>query len=108
MLTCDAHAALRIRPLTERDRAQPRFANIAADDILKVHEKTVHVVPHSKLFTFDHVFGPNSRQSQIFAALGEKLVHKFVEGMYRKAHPAFLFHELKLTSLFLLQRKCRI
>ncbi|KAI9492902.1 P-loop containing nucleoside triphosphate hydrolase protein, partial [Zychaea mexicana] len=72
--------ALRIRPLTEKDRAQPRFANLSNDDVLKIHEKTVHVVPHSKLFTFDHVFGVDSTQSQVFEALGEKLIHKFVEG----------------------------
>ncbi|KAI7859176.1 P-loop containing nucleoside triphosphate hydrolase protein, partial [Circinella umbellata] len=72
--------ALRIRPLTEKDRAQPRFANLSNDDILKIHERTVHVVPHNKLFTFDHVFGVDSTQSQVFEALGEKLIHKFVEG----------------------------
>ena len=71
---------MRIRPLTEKDRAQPRFANLSNDDILKIHERTVHVVPHNKLFTFDHVFGVDSTQSQVFEALGEKLIHKFIEG----------------------------
>ncbi|KAI7875331.1 kinesin-domain-containing protein, partial [Lichtheimia hyalospora FSU 10163] len=72
--------ALRIRPLTNRDRAQPRFANLSNDDVLKLHEKTVHVVPHNKLFTFDHVFGTNSQQSQVFETLGSKLIHKFIDG----------------------------
>ncbi|OAD80972.1 hypothetical protein PHYBLDRAFT_90417, partial [Phycomyces blakesleeanus NRRL 1555(-)] len=72
--------ALRIRPLTGRDRAQPRFANLAQDDVLKVHESTVQVVPHNKLFTFDYVFGPDSTQNEIFSALGDKLIQKFVDG----------------------------
>ncbi|ORY94715.1 hypothetical protein BCR43DRAFT_564976 [Syncephalastrum racemosum] len=81
----EAHAsavqvALRIRPLTEKDRAQPRFANASEGDVLKAHDKTVHVVPHNKLFTFDHVFGTNSTQSQVFAALGHKSILKFIEG----------------------------
>ncbi|KAL0077603.1 P-loop containing nucleoside triphosphate hydrolase protein [Phycomyces blakesleeanus] len=72
--------ALRIRTLSEKDRAQPRFANLANGDCLRALEKSVHVVPLNKLFTFDHVFGPESRQSEIFAAVGQKLIHKFVEG----------------------------
>ncbi|KAG2229347.1 hypothetical protein INT48_004098, partial [Thamnidium elegans] len=72
--------ALRIRPLTERDRAQPRFANLAHDDVLKIHDSTVQVVPQNKLFSFDHVFGTNSTQEEIFSALGENLIRKFVEG----------------------------
>ncbi|GAA5812785.1 hypothetical protein MFLAVUS_006243 [Mucor flavus] len=75
-----AMTTLRIRPLTERDRAQPRFANLAHDDVLKIHDSTVQVVPQNKLFTFDHVFGINSTQEEIFSALGENLIRKFVEG----------------------------
>ncbi|KAI9311063.1 P-loop containing nucleoside triphosphate hydrolase protein, partial [Dichotomocladium elegans] len=60
--------------------AQPRFANLSNDDVLRIHEKTVHVVPHNKLFTFDHVFGTDSRQSEVFEALGPKLISKFTEG----------------------------
>ncbi|KAI9014504.1 P-loop containing nucleoside triphosphate hydrolase protein, partial [Phycomyces nitens] len=62
--------------------AQPRFANLANGDCLRTLEKSVHVVPLNKLFTFDHVFGPESRQSEIFAAVGQKLIHKFVEGEF--------------------------
>ncbi|KAI9358108.1 P-loop containing nucleoside triphosphate hydrolase protein [Pilaira anomala] len=78
--TTAVQVALRIRPLTERDRTQPRFANLAHDDVLKIHDSTVQVVPQNKLFTFDHVFGTNSTQEEIFSALGENLVRKFVEG----------------------------
>ncbi|KAI9032872.1 P-loop containing nucleoside triphosphate hydrolase protein [Phycomyces nitens] len=78
--TAAIQVALRIRPLTGRDRAQPRFANLAQDDVLKVHESTVQVVPHNKLFTFDYVFGPDSTQNEIFSALGERLIQKFVDG----------------------------
>ncbi|KAI9251325.1 P-loop containing nucleoside triphosphate hydrolase protein, partial [Helicostylum pulchrum] len=78
--TTAVQVALRIRPLTERDRAQPRFANLAHDDVLKIHDSTVQVVPQNKLFTFDHVFGINSTQEEIFSALGENLIRKFVEG----------------------------
>ncbi|KAI8878285.1 kinesin-domain-containing protein [Backusella circina FSU 941] len=68
--------ALRIRPLTERDRAQPRFAG----DVLRAHEQSVQIVSQNKYFTYDHVFGPNSQQSDIFESLGEGPVQKFVEG----------------------------
>ncbi|KAI8333919.1 P-loop containing nucleoside triphosphate hydrolase protein, partial [Chlamydoabsidia padenii] len=50
------------------------------DDCLKVTGNTVRVVPHNKLFTFDHVFGPNTQQHEIFSTLGENLVQKFIEG----------------------------
>lgn len=90
--------ALRIRPLTEKDRAQPRFANASEGDVLKAHDKTVHVVPHNKLFTFDHVFGTNSTQGQVFAALGHKSILKFIEGYnvtilaYVILHACLLFY----------------
>jgi hypothetical protein len=47
---------------------------------LKIFEKTVQVVPHNKLFTFDHVFGTDSQQVGIFASVGDPLIRKFVEG----------------------------
>ncbi|KAI8384706.1 P-loop containing nucleoside triphosphate hydrolase protein, partial [Radiomyces spectabilis] len=78
--TAAVQVALRIRPLTQRDRNQPRFANLANDDILKIRDNTVHVVPHNKLFSFDMVFGPDSQQSDIFSGLVDKLIHKFVDG----------------------------
>ncbi|OBZ89051.1 Kinesin-like protein KIF21B [Choanephora cucurbitarum] len=72
--------ALRIRPLTDRDRAQPRFANLANDDVLKIFDKTVKVVSQNKLFTFDHVFGTESTQEEIFSTIGDQLIRKFIEG----------------------------
>ncbi|KAI9280675.1 kinesin motor domain-containing protein, partial [Sporodiniella umbellata] len=33
-----------------------------------------------KLFTYDHVFGSDTQQNDIFVALGQKPVYKFVEG----------------------------
>ncbi|KAI8883227.1 kinesin-domain-containing protein [Backusella circina FSU 941] len=73
--------ALRIRPLTDRDRAQPRFANLANDDVLKIIENTsVQVIPHNKQFRFDHVFDTESRQQDVFTNVGDPLVRKFIEG----------------------------
>lgn len=72
--------AIRIRPLTERDRAQPRFANSSNSDVLRAHEKHIQIVSQNKYFTYDHVFSTETRQSDIFAALGQQPVHKFVEG----------------------------
>lgn len=74
------YTAIRIRPLTERDRAQPRFANSSSSDVLRAHEKHVQIVSQNKYFTYDHVFSTETRQSEIFAALGQQPVHKFVEG----------------------------
>lgn len=74
------YTAIRIRPLTERDRAQPRFANSSSGDVLRAHEKHVQIVSQNKYFTYDHVFSTETRQSEIFAALGQQPVHKFVEG----------------------------
>ncbi|KAL4212137.1 kinesin-domain-containing protein [Rhizopus microsporus] len=78
--TAAVQVAVRIRPLTERDRAQPRFANSANGDVLRAHEKHVQVVPQNKYFTYDYVFGTETQQSDIFTALGQKPVYKFIEG----------------------------
>ncbi|KAI8327349.1 P-loop containing nucleoside triphosphate hydrolase protein, partial [Blakeslea trispora] len=78
--TTAVQVALRIRPLTDRDRAQPRFANLANDDVLKIFDKTVKVVSQNKLFTFDHVFGTESTQEEIFSSVGDQLIRKFIEG----------------------------
>ncbi|CAO3593340.1 unnamed protein product [Absidia cylindrospora] len=74
--------AVRIRPLSDKDRTQPRFAHAASDNVLQAHENNTVVIspPHNKIFTFDHVFGPQTQQAEIFAALGEKSIRKFVEG----------------------------
>lgn len=72
--------ALRIRPLTERDRAQPRFASLSENDVLRAQDGSVHIVSQNKMFHFDQVFKPSCTQSEIFATVGEKLVRKFVDG----------------------------
>ncbi|KAI8328157.1 P-loop containing nucleoside triphosphate hydrolase protein, partial [Choanephora cucurbitarum] len=67
--------AIRVRPLTERDRSQ-RFSS----EVLRAQERHIQVIPQNKYFHYDHVFGPETHQSDIFASLGEKPVQKFVEG----------------------------
>ncbi|KAI8636730.1 P-loop containing nucleoside triphosphate hydrolase protein [Parasitella parasitica] len=78
--TATVQVALRIRPLTERDRAQPRFANSSNSDVLRAQENHVQIVSQNKYFTYDHVFAPETQQGDIFAQLGQKPVQKFVEG----------------------------
>ncbi|KAI8096924.1 P-loop containing nucleoside triphosphate hydrolase protein [Halteromyces radiatus] len=73
--------AVRIRPLSDKDRSQPRFAHATEDDVLQVHSNSVIVSPpHNKSFTFDHVFGPQTQQAEIFTTLGQKSINKFVQG----------------------------
>lgn len=62
--------------MTERDRAQPRYAG----EVLRAQEKHVQIVSQNKYFTYDHVFGNDTHQNDIFTALGERPVQKFVEG----------------------------
>ncbi|KAI9490068.1 P-loop containing nucleoside triphosphate hydrolase protein [Zychaea mexicana] len=83
--------ALRIRPLNDRDRAQPRFASLSENDVLNVQDKNVHVVSQGKLFHFDHVFRPSCAQSDIFLNVGDKLVRHFVDGMLCKGGRVLLF-----------------
>ncbi|CAO3662344.1 unnamed protein product [Rhizopus stolonifer] len=78
--TTAVQVALRIRPLTDRDRAQPRFANLANDDVLKPQDKTVQVVSQNKYFSFDHVFGTTSTQEDVFKEVGDNLIRKFIDG----------------------------
>lgn len=67
--------------MTERDRAQPRFANSSNGDVLRAQENHVQIVSQNKYFTYDHVFGTETQQNDIFARLGQKPVQKFVEGI---------------------------
>ncbi|KAI9304000.1 hypothetical protein BJ944DRAFT_182465 [Cunninghamella echinulata] len=78
--TTAVQVALRIRPITDKDRTQPRFANLNDDDCLKVMDNSLRVIPHNKIFNFDHIFGPSSQQQEVFATIGENLIHKFIEG----------------------------
>ncbi|KAI9288645.1 hypothetical protein BC943DRAFT_357507 [Umbelopsis sp. AD052] len=75
--------ALRIRPLTSRDKSQPRFSSIDESDILKVNDNSVSVAEKGqkpKPFTFDCIFGPTSTQEQIFNEVGSRLVERFLNG----------------------------
>ncbi|KAI8387359.1 hypothetical protein BD560DRAFT_419831 [Blakeslea trispora] len=72
--------ALRVRPLTQQDKAQPRFVNSTASDVIRTVENSVVVVPHQKSFHFDHVFDSSSTQEDVFSAVGSKLVDRFLEG----------------------------
>ncbi|KAI8967562.1 hypothetical protein BDF20DRAFT_917500 [Mycotypha africana] len=100
--TAAVQVALRIRPLTDSDRKQPRFANLADDDVLKSFDKTVKVLPSNKLFTFDHIFGPTSTQEDVFFSIGENLIHKFVEGKF-KDRIGVKYRMIKLTNYDRLQ-----
>ncbi|KAF1803008.1 P-loop containing nucleoside triphosphate hydrolase protein, partial [Mucor lusitanicus] len=70
---------------------------MANDDVLKIHDKTVQVVPQNKLFTFDHVFGTTSTQSEIFSTLGDSLIRKFIEG-YKEAKKALMIIEFTIIT----------
>ncbi|KAJ8663336.1 hypothetical protein O0I10_000575 [Lichtheimia ornata] len=78
--TTPVQVALRVRPLTSQDRAQPRFSQSTDSDVIKTFDTTVNVVPHQKAFTFDHVFGTNSTQEQVFSSVASKLVDRFIDG----------------------------
>ncbi|CDS09939.1 hypothetical protein LRAMOSA02616 [Lichtheimia ramosa] len=78
--TTPVQVALRVRPLTSQDRAQPRFSQSTESDVIKTFDTTVNVVPHQKAFTFDHVFGTDSTQEQVFSSVASKLVDRFIDG----------------------------
>lgn|ERR1700730_1839272 len=80
--TCVSFVAVRVRPLSEKDRAIPRFSNMSESDVLKIQNSSLNVIPHQKTFTFDYVFGPNSTQDEIFVTLASPLIHKFIDGAY--------------------------
>ncbi|SAM06276.1 hypothetical protein [Absidia glauca] len=100
--------AVRIRPLSDKDRSQPRFAHATNDDVLRAHENNTVIIspPHNKTFTFDHVFGPQTQQADIFAALGQKSIRKFVEGKVhihtQHTHRPLPSSSLSTTATFVL------
>lgn len=73
--------------MTERDRAQPRYAG----EVLRAQDKHVQIVSQNKHFTYDHVFGNDTHQGDIFTALGERPVQKFVEGETILSCPLLFF-----------------
>lgn len=75
-------SAVRVRPFSDKDRAIPRFSNMSESDVLRIQNSSVYVAPHSKTFTFDYVFGPNSAQDEIFVTLADPLIQKFIDGAF--------------------------
>ncbi|KAL9539319.1 hypothetical protein MBANPS3_010333 [Mucor bainieri] len=78
--TTAVQVALRVRPLTQQDRSQPRFSNSTDSDVIKTYEKSVAIVPHQKSFQFDHVFDVNSTQEQVFTSVASNFVDRFIDG----------------------------
>jgi hypothetical protein len=77
--------ALRIRPLTSRDKSLPRFSSIDESDVLKVNNNCVSIVEKGqkqKSFTFDSIFDPTSTQEQVFNEVGIRLVERFLNGEF--------------------------
>jgi hypothetical protein len=72
--------ALRVRPLTQQDRSQPRFSHSTNSDVIKTYENSVAIVPHHKSFQFDHVFDANSTQEQVFTKVASNFVDRFIDG----------------------------
>ncbi|CAO3658588.1 unnamed protein product [Rhizopus stolonifer] len=80
MNTNSVQVALRIRSLTEKDKAQPQFSHPTDTDILKAHDNSVVIVPHQKSFQFDHVLDASCTQEQVFNQVASSLVDRFIDG----------------------------
>ncbi|RCI02145.1 hypothetical protein CU098_008136, partial [Rhizopus stolonifer] len=78
--TTAVQVALRIRPLTQQDKSQPRFSHSTDSDVLKAYENSVIIAPHQKSFQFDHVFDSSSTQEQVFNTVASNFVDRFVDG----------------------------
>lgn len=78
--TTAVQVALRVRPLTQQDRSQPRFSNSTDSDVIKTYDNSVAIVPHQKSFQFDHVFDVNSTQEQVFTSVASNFVDRFIDG----------------------------
>ncbi|KAF7722803.1 hypothetical protein EC973_002687 [Apophysomyces ossiformis] len=78
--TTAVQVALRVRPLTQQDRSQPRFSHSTESDVIKTFDNAITIVPHQKSFTFDYLFDTESTQEQVFNGVGSKLVDRFIEG----------------------------
>ncbi|KAL1920034.1 uncharacterized protein VTP21DRAFT_1180 [Calcarisporiella thermophila] len=75
--------ALRIRPLTEKDRQQvnvKRSVTNGGCTLAVPSSNTVCVIPYQKQFTFDHVFGTESTQQEVYDTCIVDLLDRFVEG----------------------------
>ncbi|KAG0168002.1 hypothetical protein DFQ30_005399 [Apophysomyces sp. BC1015] len=78
--TTAVQVALRVRPLTQQDRSQPRFSHSTESDVIKTFDNAITIVPHQKSFTFDYLFDTESTQQQVFSGVGSKLVDRFIDG----------------------------
>ncbi|KAI8380958.1 uncharacterized protein BYT42DRAFT_564774 [Radiomyces spectabilis] len=78
--TTAVQVALRVRPLTQQDRLQPRFSQSTNSDVLKTFNNTITIVPHQKSFTFDYMFDTESTQEQVFLGVASGLVDRFLDG----------------------------
>ncbi|KAG2210322.1 hypothetical protein INT47_003307 [Mucor saturninus] len=79
-ITTAVQVALRVRPLTQSDRSQPRFSHSTNSDVIKTYEKSIAIVPHQKTFQFDHVFDASSTQEQVFTSVASNFVDRFIDG----------------------------
>ncbi|ORZ15901.1 hypothetical protein BCR42DRAFT_352908 [Absidia repens] len=78
--TTAVQVAIRVRPLTQQDRSQPRFSHSSDSDVIKTFGNTVTIVPHQKSFNFDYVFDTESTQDQVFTGVASNLVDRFLDG----------------------------
>lgn len=78
--TTAVQVALRVRPLTQQDRSQPRFSHSTNSDVLKTYDNSIAIVPHQKSFQFDYVFDADSTQDQVFKSVASNFVDRFIDG----------------------------
>ncbi|KAI8985189.1 hypothetical protein BDB01DRAFT_835187 [Pilobolus umbonatus] len=80
IMNTPVQVALRIRPLTQQDRAQPRFSHSTDSDVIKAYDKSVAIPSQQKTFQFDHVFDTSTTQEHIFNTAASSLVDRFIDG----------------------------
>lgn len=71
--------AVRCRPMSSKETARG-CANIIAIQPTSVHIKAVDAQHEDKDFTFDHCYGSDSIQSQVYNDLGKPIVSQALDG----------------------------